>query len=108
MNRIDEIVRFRPLTLQDLRRIVEIQLARVEHSLAERKLSLSVTERAKEHLAKLGYDPDFGARPLKRAIQSAILNPLSVELLSGRLKAGDRVQVDIDPKKGEFTFERTA
>ena len=108
LNRIDEIVRFQPLTRDDLNRIVEIQLARVEHSLAERKLSLTVTQRAKEHLAKLGYDPDFGARPLKRAIQRAILNPLSVELLSGRLKGGDRVQVDLDPKKGDFIFERAA
>jgi ATP-dependent Clp protease ATP-binding subunit ClpB len=108
LNRIDEIVRFRPLTRQDLSRIVEIQLARVERSLVERKLSLSVTERAKEHLAKLGFDPDFGARPLKRAIQRAILDPLAVELLSGKLKGGDRVQVDIDPKKGVFTFERAA
>ncbi|MCI0657059.1 MAG: AAA family ATPase, partial [Acidobacteria bacterium] len=108
LNRIDEIVRFCPLTRQDLSRIVEIQLARVGRSLAERKLGLSVTERAKEQLAKLGFDPDFGARPLKRAIQRAILDPLSVELLSGKLKGGDRVQVDIDPKKGVFTFERAA
>jgi ATP-dependent Clp protease ATP-binding subunit ClpB len=57
-------------------------------------------------LAKLGFDPDFGARPLKRAIQRAILDPLSVELLSGKLLGGDRVQVDLDPKKGVFTFER--
>jgi len=108
LNRIDEIVRFHPLTRDDLSRIVDIQLARVGQSLAERKLSLSVTERAKEHLAKLGYDPDFGARPLKRVIQRSILNPLSVELLSGKLRSGDHIQVDIDPKKGEFTFAKAA
>jgi len=108
LNRIDEIVRFHPLTRDDLSRIVDIQLARVGQSLAERKLSLSVTERAKEHLAKLGYDPDFGARPLKRVIQRSILNPLSVELLSGKLRSGDHIQVDIDPKKGEFTFAKVA
>jgi ATP-dependent Clp protease ATP-binding subunit ClpB len=106
LNRIDEIVRFHPLTRDDLSRIVDIQLARVGQSLAERKLSLSVTQRAKEHLAKLGYDPDFGARPLKRVIQRSILNPLSVELLSGKLRSGDHIQVDIDPKKGEFTFAK--
>jgi len=108
LNRIDEIVRFHPLTRDDLSRIVDIQLARVRQSLAERKLSLSVTERAKEHLAKLGYDPDFGARPLKRVIQRSILNPLSVELLSGKLGSGDHIEVDIDPKKGEFTFAKAA
>jgi ATP-dependent Clp protease ATP-binding subunit ClpB len=108
LNRIDEIVRFRPLTREDLSRIVDIQLARVAQSLTERKLSLTVSERAKAQLSTLGYDPDFGARPLKRAIQRSILNPLSVELLSGKLRAGDHVQVDFDPKKGDFTFRKAA
>jgi ATP-dependent Clp protease ATP-binding subunit ClpB len=106
LNRIDEIVRFRPLTREDLAHIVEIQIARVERSLAEKRLSLSVTPQAKKHLADLGYDPDFGARPLKRAIQRGILDPLSLEILSGKFKPGDRIQVDVDPKKGEFVFKR--
>ena len=107
LNRIDEIVRFQPLTREDLSRIVEIQLARVERSLAEKRLALSITPSAKKRLADLGYDPDFGARPLKRAIQRAILDPLSLEILSGKVKPGDRVQVDLDAKKEEFTFKRT-
>ena len=106
LNRIDEIVRFRPLTREDLAHIVEIQIARVERSLAEKRLTLSVTPPAKKHLADLGYDPDFGARPLKRAIQRGILDPLSLEILSGKFKQGDRIQVDVDPKKGEFVFKR--
>ena len=108
LNRIDEIVRFDPLTREDLSRIVDIQLARVEHSLSDRKLTLSVTPRAKEYLARIGYDPDYGARPLKRAIQRAILDPLSVELLSGRLKSGDRVNVNLNAKGSDLVFERAA
>ena len=80
----------------------------MEHSLSDRKLTLSVTPRAKEYLARIGYDPDFGARPLKRAIQRAILDPLSVELLSGRLKSGDRVNVNLNAKGSDLVFERAA
>ena len=106
MNRIDEIVRFQPLTRNDLDRIVEIQIARVERSLDERHISLSVTDKARSHLAHIGYDPDFGARPLKRAIQRTILDPLSVELLSGKLKAGDKIRVDLNPGAEGFRFKR--
>jgi len=105
LNRIDEIVRFNPLTQEALERIVEIQLSRVERILGERKLTLSVTSRAREYLARIGFDPDFGARPLKRAIQRAILDPLSVAILSGRFKPGQRVSVDLDTAGKELVFE---
>jgi ATP-dependent Clp protease ATP-binding subunit ClpB len=105
LNRIDEIVRFNPLTQEALERIVEIQLSRVERILGERKLTLSVTSRAREHLARIGFDPDFGARPLKRAIQRAILDPLSVAILSGRFKPGQSVSVDLDTAGKELVFE---
>jgi ATP-dependent Clp protease ATP-binding subunit ClpB len=106
LNRIDEIVRFVRLSREDLGQIVDIQIARVEKSLAEKKLALSATPRAKERLAEMGYDPDFGARPLKRVIQRFILDPLAVELLAGRVKAGDRVVVDLDAGKSKFVFEQ--
>jgi ATP-dependent Clp protease ATP-binding subunit ClpB len=93
------------LTQEALGSIVEIQLSRVERSLADRKLTLSVTARARERLARIGYDPDFGARPLKRAIQRAILDPLSVAILSGKFKPGQHVKVDLGPSEREFVFE---
>jgi ATP-dependent Clp protease ATP-binding subunit ClpB len=106
LNRIDEIVRFQPLSREDLDRIVEIQLARVERTLSERHVSLSVTKKAKSSLAEQGYDPDFGARPLKRVIQRSILDPLSLELLAGKLKAGDTIRVDLGPGEEGFRFTR--
>ena len=105
LNRVDEIVRFTPLAREDLDRIVEIQLARVERSLAERGVHLTLTRKAKAHLAEIGYDPDFGARPLKRAIQRSLLDPLSLDLLSGKLKAGDTVRVDTGSGDEAFRFE---
>ncbi len=104
LNRVDEIVRFTPLSREDLDRIVEIQLARVERSLAERQIHLTVSGQAKSRLAEIGYDPDFGARPLKRVIQRSILDPLSLELLSGKLKAGDTVRVEAGAGDEGFRF----
>ena len=95
INRIDEIVRFRALTEHDIAQVLEIQLRQLEARMAERKLTLSVSEEARRWLAARGYDPDYGARPLKRLIQHAIVDPLALELLSGVYRDGDTVHVDV-------------
>jgi len=94
INRIDEIVRFRPLTEEDLAVIVGIQLGRLRTRLAERRLSLTVTPAAESWLARTGYDPDFGARPLRRVIQHSVEDPLALALLEGRYQEGSTVTVD--------------
>jgi ATP-dependent Clp protease ATP-binding subunit ClpB len=95
LNRIDEIVRFRSLTEKDLEGVVEIQLRGLEERLsASRRLQLEVTPAAREWLARRGYDPAFGARPLKRLIQREISDPLALALLEGRYTDGDTVTVD--------------
>ena len=104
LNRIDEIVVFQPLSRDQLAEIVELQLGRLRERLAERKLELEVTDAAKEVLAEEGWDPAYGARPLKRAIQRLLENPLARELLEGRFSEGDTVRVDAHD--GELVFER--
>jgi ATP-dependent Clp protease ATP-binding subunit ClpB len=106
INRIDEIVVFEPLTREQLTDIVELQLARLRERLGERKIELEVTDAAKELLAEEGWDPAYGARPLKRAIQRLLENPLALELLEGRFTEGDTVRVDA--RDGELVFERAA
>jgi ATP-dependent Clp protease ATP-binding subunit ClpB len=102
INRVDDIVRFRQLTEDDLSRIVEIQLDRLRTRLAERRLILEVTADAAAHLAAEGFDPAFGARPLKRVIQRELGDRLAMSLLEGRFADGDTVKVDaVD---GELTF----
>jgi ATP-dependent Clp protease ATP-binding subunit ClpB len=107
LNRVDEIVVFRPLAREDLAAIVEIQLARLRKLLAERDVTLELTEAARETVADAGYDPMYGARPLKRAIQRLVQDPLAVRLLRGDFKAGDHVVVAEGPgdtlefRKGE-------
>ena len=96
VNRIDDIVRFRPLEPDDLVLIVDIQLEQLGDRLQARRLGLEVTDEAKAHLARAGYDPAFGARPLKRLIQRAIGDPLAVAMLEGRYDADDVVTVDVD------------
>ncbi|MGI9032171.1 MAG: ATP-dependent Clp protease ATP-binding subunit [Acidimicrobiales bacterium] len=95
INRIDEIVRFRSLTEGDIELIVAIQLRRLEQRLAARRLSLDVSEEAVAWLARAGFDPAYGARPLKRVIQRAISDPLALALLEGRYTEGDHVVVDV-------------
>jgi ATP-dependent Clp protease ATP-binding subunit ClpB len=95
VNRVDEIVRFRSLTEDDIGQVLEIQLHQLESRMAERKLSLEVSGDARGWLARRGYDPDYGARPLKRLIQHAIVDPLALELLSGLYRDGDTVHVDV-------------
>jgi ATP-dependent Clp protease ATP-binding subunit ClpB len=96
INRIDEIVRFRQLTQEDLAVIVGIQLDRLRSRLAERRLSLEVTPAAEEWVAKTGYDPDYGARPLRRVLQRSIEDPLALALLEGRYLEGATVTVDVE------------
>jgi ATP-dependent Clp protease ATP-binding subunit ClpB len=93
-NRIDEVVRFRRLDRDDLRRIVDIQLDQLAARLAERRLGLVVTDAAKDWLAKAGYDPDLGARPLRRVLQRSVEDPLALTLLKGGYSDGDTVTVD--------------
>lgn len=94
VNRIDEIIRFRALEESDLVRIVDIQLESLQRRLKDRRLSLTVTDAAKEWLAKAGYDPVFGARPLKRLIQKSVGDPLAIALLEGKYPEGSTVTID--------------
>ena len=106
LNRIDEIVEFEPLSKEQIGEIVELQLRRVEARLAERGLRLELTEAAKETLAEAGWDPTYGARPLKRAIQRLLENPLALRLLEGEFSEGDTVRVDA--KDDELVFEKAS
>jgi len=96
LNRLDEIVLFHPLTRPQLRKIVDIQLARFEKLLADKNLRIEVSEAAKDLIAEVGYDPAYGARPLKRAIQRLLLDELAMKLLRGEFKPGDTIEVDAD------------
>jgi ATP-dependent Clp protease ATP-binding subunit ClpB len=103
LNRIDEIVEFKPLTREQLADIVELQLARLRTRLADRGIALELTDAAKEALADAGWDPTYGARPLKRAIQRLVENPLALRLLEGDFADGDSVRVDA--REGEIAFD---
>jgi ATP-dependent Clp protease ATP-binding subunit ClpB len=98
LNRIDEIVVFHPLSRENLREIVRIQLMRVQALLRERGLALDVTPEALDYLAEVGWDPDFGARPLKRAIQREVQDPLALKVLSGELHPGETIRVARGPQ----------
>ncbi|MDW8065237.1 MAG: AAA family ATPase, partial [Anaerolineae bacterium] len=104
LNRIDEIVIFHPLTMEHLLQIVDIQLRRLGAMLAERRMGLEVTAEARRYLATVGYDPVYGARPLKRAIQRELIDPLAMEILQGRFREGDFIRVDL--RDGRLVFER--
>jgi ATP-dependent Clp protease ATP-binding subunit ClpB len=108
LNRIDEVVIFRSLTRQDLTEIVQIQLKRVAELLRGRGFNLEVTPAAAEYLAESGYDPDFGARPLKRAIQREVQDPLALHVLSGEFRSGDTIRVDRGENGLEFVAVVTA
>jgi ATP-dependent Clp protease ATP-binding subunit ClpB len=104
LNRIDEVVEFRPLAREQLAEIVELQLARLRERLADRGLRLELTDAAKDAIAEAGWDPAYGARPLKRAIQRLLENPLALRLLEGDFVDGDTVRVDA--QDGELAFAR--
>ncbi|MBI3610251.1 MAG: ATP-dependent chaperone ClpB [Nitrospirae bacterium] len=105
LNRIDDIVIFHPLGLPELMSIIEIQMKNLQNRLAEKKLTLVLTDHAKKYLAQEGYDPVYGARPLKRIIQRDILNPLALRLLQGEFREGDTIEADISPER-ELRFKR--
>jgi ATP-dependent Clp protease ATP-binding subunit ClpB len=104
LNRIDEVIVFRPLSRSQIGEIVEIQLGRLRKLLADRKLGLELTPAARAALAEEGYDPVYGARPLKRAIQQRIQNPLALQLLQGEFREGDTILVDA--AEGGFSFRK--
>jgi len=104
INRIDELIIFRSLGMSEIKAIVEIQVRKLEQRLAERKLRLKMTEKAKEWLAREGYDPSFGARPLKRVIQKEIQDKFALQILEGKFKEGDTIIVDRQDGKEGLTF----
>jgi len=106
INRIDEIVIFNPLGKEHLERIVGLLLKSVEKLLVERQITLELTPAAKELLLREGYDPAYGARPLRRTIQRLIQNPLALQILEGKVLPGDHVRVDRDGQKDAMRFER--
>jgi ATP-dependent Clp protease ATP-binding subunit ClpB len=107
LNRLDDIIVFRPLSREDLRGVVDLQLAGVGRLLADRGLRLEVSEEAKAVLVEEGYDPVYGARPLKRVIQRRLQNPLSLAVLEGNYGEGDLIRVDAGPQ-GELTFTKVS
>ncbi|MBU1627114.1 AAA family ATPase, partial [bacterium] len=102
LNRVDETIIFHSLSEDHIRDIVDIQLVHIEKLLEQRKLSIELTDNAKDFLVKVGYDPAYGARPLKRAIQKYLLNPLSVKVLEGQFVEGDKIIVDSDDEQLSF------
>ena len=104
LNRIDELIIFRSLGLAQIKAIVEIQVKKLEQRLLEKRIQLKMTEKAKEWLAKEGFDPAYGARPLKRVIQKEIQDKLAMKLLEGKFKEGSMITADLDDRKGELVF----
>jgi ATP-dependent Clp protease ATP-binding subunit ClpB len=104
LNRVDEIIVFHALTEDELLTIVDLQLTRLRKRLAERRVTLVLSDEAKRHIVKVGYDPNYGARPLKRTIQKELETPLGRKILSGEIEEGDTVDVGFDENRGELTF----
>ncbi|NPV76546.1 MAG: AAA domain-containing protein [Anaerolineae bacterium] len=104
LNRIDEIIMFSPLTLEQMKEIVDLQMKEVQTRLLEHGLTVQLSDAARDWLAEEGYDPNFGARPLRRALQKHVESPLSVRLLSGEFASGDTVLVDVED--GKLTFKK--
>jgi ATP-dependent Clp protease ATP-binding subunit ClpC len=105
INRIDEIITFSSLSRDDMAQIVDLQMKEVKERLSEHSLSVEVTQDGRKWLAKIGYDPDFGARPLQRALQKHLESPLSVKLLSGEFRSGDTVIVDVAEDEETLAFK---
>jgi len=103
LNRIDEIIMFSPLTREEIQQIVSLQFDALVKRLQENDIHLSITPAATEWLAQLGYDPQFGARPLKRVIQKKIMNELSKQILSGAIHKDSSIEVDLDANNN-FVF----
>jgi ATP-dependent Clp protease ATP-binding subunit ClpB len=105
LNRVDELIIFHGLGLEEIKAIVEIQVKKLEQRLLERRIQLKMTEKAKGWLAKEGFDPAYGARPLKRVIQKEIQDKLALKILEGKFKEGDTITVDVEERKGELVFK---
>jgi ATP-dependent Clp protease ATP-binding subunit ClpB len=105
LNRVDDIIVFTPLGKEQLVKIIDLRLEDLRRLLAERKISIELTEAAKELLFTEGYDPNFGARPLKRAIQKLIQDPLALKILDGEVLHGDHIVTDVDKRSGKIKFE---
>lgn len=106
LNRLDEIVVFHPLTISDLQRIVNIQLEKVRQLLRQREMALELSDSAIRYLVEAGTDIEYGARPLKRAIQQNLLDPLASEMISGKFVSGDTIHVNVDPNQENLIFTK--
>jgi ATP-dependent Clp protease ATP-binding subunit ClpB len=104
INRIDEVIIFEPLTRESIGRIVDIQVRLLSQRLRQRNIELDLTPTAKHRLIDEGYDPQYGARPLKRVIQKQLLDPIALRLLRGEFREGDMIRVDADAER--FLFSR--
>jgi ATP-dependent Clp protease ATP-binding subunit ClpB len=107
LNRIDEIIMFKPLTRGEVRGIVELQFNQLKKMVRNNNIEITATEKAIDWLAQLGYDPQFGARPLKRVMQKKVLNELSKQILAGKINKDDHIELDVD-KKNEFIFRNVS
>lgn len=105
LNRVDEVILFKPLTRDDIKQVINIQLRRVDEMLKRKEMTLVVTDDAKEWLARLGFDPSFGARPLKRTIQKHIIDALSTKILSGEVNEGDALELSLEGE-GKLVFQK--
>jgi len=105
LNRIDDIIIFKPLSKEVFSKIVDLRLSEVQKILLSKDIKLEFTKELKEKIAELGYDPQYGARPLKRVIQKTIQDPLAMEIISGRIREGNTVKVGWNPFKEEASFE---
>jgi ATP-dependent Clp protease ATP-binding subunit ClpB len=106
LNRLDEIVLFRSLGKGELARIITIMFRELNERLADRKITVALTDAARERLAEIGYDPTYGARPLRRAIQKHLQDPLALHILKGEFREGDAVLADADATTG-FSFRKS-
>jgi len=106
INRIDDIVLFNPLGQEQLNKIVDLELAKVMRLLAERNVRIELTPAARERVVHDGYDPAYGARPLRRTVQRLVQDPLAMRILDGSVLPGDLVRVDIDPETDAMRFDR--
>jgi len=107
LNRVDDIIFFKPLGKEQLTKIVDLRLQDLQRLLSDRKIMLELTPKAKELIFTEGYDVAYGARPLKRAIQRLVQDPLAMKILDGEVLHGDKVRVDVDAKSKKLRFEPT-
>ena len=105
LNRVDEVILFKPLTRADIKKVIDIQLKRVDEMLAKKEMTLVITDEAKDWIARLGYDPSFGARPLKRTIQKYIIDILSTKILAGEIVEGDALELGLQGE-GKLEFRK--